>query len=726
MGKRNRKQLRRRLRLRNRLVSAALLLCASCSGTSPDELFHRFVEDVVPGNRWHETKAYIAYETRNVLSAPYRSEPQMLEVGQDGTIPLGSLADLEKVSPEAAGIKIWVSEGFLALNKVPQTVYIPLPADRDVRALAGQRVQLGPAREDARKVRAWAREVIPLPQEYVTKEVRIPQSARLDFGIGLEDEPPGAPASGVRFTVSAELNGVRRTLFAQMLNPLSTDFEPGWVDASLDLSELAGSRVRFVFRTESGHGQKGGENEPEWQSLNSPVWSSPILCPAKAREEDKRPNLVLVCLDTLRADHLGCYGYHRKTSPNIDKFAAGAYLFENAIASSSWTLPSHASMFTGLTPSVHGATVFPWGPSIREQERTLAEVARERGYLTAAYTEGGYVRAAHGFAQGFELYSDGKKPFAVGAAEETFEYALDWLRRHGSLPFLLFVHTYQTHAPYTPPKRFATMFDPDYTGRVGKDYRTSKPTLPGLSDADKAHFEALYDGEIAYTDEIVGSFLNRLREMELLDDTAVIIFSDHGEEFWEHGGTSHGETLYDEQLRVPLIIRFPGDHPPIRRVTREVSMTDLYATVAEIIGDNDAGPPGCESLLPLLSASDTQGRYEKKTIVSELSPCETRKKNPFEQPKTVKWWMRSVRTDDEKYITYEKGQTEELYNLRTDPGEENDVAPQNEKRLDHYRELLDSFLKAAATQRELSQPGEPKVPHLTEDDKRRMKALGYI
>jgi len=382
-------------------------------------------------------------------------------------------------------------------------------------------------------------------------------------------------------------------------------------------------------------------------------------------------------------------------------------------------------MFTGLTPSVHGATVFPWGPSIREEEKTFAEAARERGYLTAAYTEGTYVGAWLGFAQGFELYSDGKTPFAVGAAEETFEHALDWLRRHRNLPFLLFVHTYQTHEPYMPPKRFATMFDPDYIGRVGKDYRTSKPTLPGLSDADKVHFEALYDGEIAYTDEIVGSFLNRLREMDLLNETVVIIFSDHGEEFWEHGGIKHGDTLYDEQLRVPLIIRLADSRPPTGRVTREVSMTDLYATVAEIVGDKGAIPPGCESLLPLLNASDVGEQYNRTIAVSELGPWD-RKQNPFELPKTVKWWRRSVRTDDEKYITYEKDQTEEFYNLRADPGEENDIAPQNEKRVDHYRELLDSFLKAAARQRALTKPGEPEVPHLTEDDKRRMKALGYI
>jgi len=709
------------------LLCCSLVVCAGCSQRPTSPPFHRFVEDVAPGDRWHETKVCIADETRNLLVAPYRSRLRKVEVELDGTVLLGAVADMEQVSAEAVGIRICVAQraahGGGRKGDEPHYVYFALPPATDAGTLAAMKVQVLPAGDTKREAGVWAREVIPLPQEYVTKTVRVPPSARLDFGIALEDDNP---QTGVRFDVSVDDGRTRRSIFSQMLDPLSADYQPGWVDVSVDVSEFAGSRVRFVFRTEDLPDRKEANNGSKTVSLSSAAWSSPLLYSTERSDAGGRPNIILICLDTLRADHLGCYGYHRDTSPNIDRFAEGAFLFEKAIAPSSWTLPSHASLFTGLHPSVHLAGIWVpprFGPPIQESERTLAELAREQGYLTAAYTEGVWVRALFGFAQGFEVYSDGKGRMAKDA-ETTFNDATEWLGKYSRMPFFLFVHTYQTHTPYTPRGRFATMFDSDYTGSIGTTEALCRPQA-ATSDADRIHIEALYDGEIAYTDEVVGNFLAKLADTGLLHNTVVFIFSDHGEEFWEHEGYGHGKTVYDESLQVPLIIRLAGEHPPTGAVARQVSLTDLYATVNDLLSIDHNSPPDCMSLLPLMGVNESAQHYDRKFVVSGIIRQTLSRTAQGETE--VTWRRRSVRTDGEKYVrTGTDQQVEELYDLQADPGEKNDIAARNQPRLDHYRELLASFLERVAAGRTPLEPGQSKSPLLTEEDKRRLKALGYL
>jgi arylsulfatase A-like enzyme len=695
---------------------------------------HRFVDDVVPGGTGHETKVCIGAETRNVLFAPYRSEPRATEVARDGTVLLGAVAEIDELSPEARGIKVRLLQlpeptpGLPLEVKDPSIHYVPLERGKDASALAETRMRVLPAGKEGRTVQTWARELVPLPREYVTETVRIPRSARLDFGMGIEDAHTRPGSAAVHFTVLVKRGATRETLLSRTLHPGSAEDQPGWTDASLDLSGLAGTRVRFFFRTERVDGGDGSESESLVSWPGSPVWSSPILYSAEAPKRNDKPSILLISLDTVRADHLGCYGYHRATSPNIDKFVEDAFLFESVTAPSSWTLPSHASLFTGLLPSVHGADFFPWLPSraifpwtitVQERETTLTELARQCGLLTAAYTEGVYVRAALGFAQGFDLYSDGA---LGGVAEQTFGAALEWIRKYGMLPFFLFVHTYQPHSPYSPPGRFAAMFDPDYSGPVGKT--VFGPAVDGFSDADKVHIEALYDGEIAYTDEVVGTFLDKLRQMHVLDNTVIIIFSDHGEEFYEHGGVGHNTTLYDEQLRVPLIIRLAGAHPPTGRVARQVSLTDVYATVVDILGTDHRSPTDCTSLLPLIGGAGVQTSYEREFVVSEL--FEYDKESLPEHLMTPTWRMRSVRSAREKYIISEKSQTEELYDLQKDPGEKNNIAAVSQADTSRYRQWLKSFLETVSAERTPYPPGEREVRPLTEEDVRRLKAIGYL
>jgi len=704
--------------------SAVLLVCIGCYRPPAVKSFHRFVEYSVPANRWYETKVQIRQETRNVLFAPYRSQPKEIEIAADGTIALGEVVEFDKLSSDASGITIKVqplpSEQQLTAEDAATPIYIPLSLARDRGELAASRVKVSPEVEPLSKVQVSVRAVHTLPREYVTRTVRVPAGALLDLGMGFEGEPFATQPVAVRFSVQAEQGQERTILFSQTLQTQSEGDCGRWTDESIDLSELAGSTVRFVFSTDSaGHKQEASSANPAvplhtW----SPVWSSPILYREEPDRTDTRPNFILISLDTLRADHLGCYGYHRQTSSNIDSFARGAFLFENCIAPTSWTLPSHTSVFTGLHPAAQGPRdVLPAFRPVEQRETTLGEAARQSGYLTAAYTEGGWVRGALGFAQGFELYSDGKSDI-TGDAQNTFHHALTWVRKFRRQPFFLFIHTYQTHQPYRPPARFAAMFDSDYSGPPDEDVAYPKVNC---SEPYRERIETLYDGEIAFTDDVLGKFLDELHEMNLLENTVIIIFSDHGEEFLEHADFSHGNTLYDEVLRVPLIIRLAGGNPPAGRVTRQVSLTDLYATVVEMLQFERNAPATCLSLLPLIQSSKIEKSYDKNTIIGELyvDPQARGRNEPG-------WWIHSVRTEDWKYIFSAEKRTEELYDLRNDPAEKNNIAAQNQAEVERYRQSLELFLRTVAAERRPSPAAERRIAPLTEHDRRQLKALGYM
>ncbi len=709
--------------------SVILLLCIGCYRPPVVTSFHRFVEHTVATNRWHETKVQIGRETRNVLFAPYTSHPREVEVAADGTIGLGQIAQFEKLSSDASGITIKVrplpSKAESKAEETATPVYIPVPLGRSRADLAAVRVKVLPEAKLSRRVEASVRAVHALPQEHVTSAVHVPAGAFLDFGMGFEGEPPVSQAVGVRFSVQVEKGQERTELFSRTLRAESEDdCSCCWTDGSIDLSELGGSTVRFVFLTDfANHGRESGSTQAV-VSLDTctPVWSSPILYRAQPYRADNRPNFILISLDTLRADRLGCYGYHRQTSPNIDRFARDAFLFENCIAPTSWTLPSHTSVFTGLHPAAQGPLdILPAFRRVEARETTLSEVARQSGYLTAAYTEGGWVRGALGFAQGFELYSDGKSDI-TGDAENTFHHALMWVRKFSAQPFFVFIHTYQTHQPYNPPPRFAAMFDTGYTDPPDEDIVYPKRNR---SEPYNERIEALYDGEVAFTDDVLGKLLDEVRKMNLLENTLIIVFSDHGEEFLEHGDFSHGNTLYDEVLKVPLIIRLAGDNPPSGRVTRQVSLTDLYATVVEMLqveGSSPARTPNdCMSLLPLIRPSKTRKSYDKKTIVGELyvNPQARGCNEPG-------WWIHSVRTEDWKYLFSAKNGKEELYDLRNDPAEKNNIAAENQGQVEQCRESLGLFLRTVAAHHAPSPAAEHRVVPLTEHDRRQMKALGYM
>lgn len=329
--------------------------------------------------------------------------------------------------------------------------------------------------------------------------------------------------------------------------------------------------------------------------LPPPPAASP---PPPARPAPAR-NVLVYLIDTLRADHLGCYGYHRPTSPHIDRFAAEATLFANAVAQSPWTRPSTASLFTGVWPRTHAAN--GRHDALPPEALTLAEILAARGYRTAGFVSNGNIARSLGFGQGFEKYR--LLPSRGNRAPHVNAEAFSWLDSlEGNSPFFLYLHTVEPHAIYDPPSPFRERFAPGVEAWVGTR-QVLKQLKKGEREATPAllkDLRALYDGEIAANDAAFGELVAGLQARGLWDDTVVVVLSDHGEEFHEHGGWEHGDKLFREVLEIPLILRLPGLGAG-RTVARQAQQIDVVPTLLTYLDIEVPAPVEGRNLLPLIA-----------------------------------------------------------------------------------------------------------------------------
>ena len=330
------------------------------------------------------------------------------------------------------------------------------------------------------------------------------------------------------------------------------------------------------------------------------------------------PHILIFLVDTLRADRLGCYGYDRPTSPNIDRFATDAVRFDHPVAQSSWTRPATASILTGLYPHNHGARTR--NQKLAEDVPYLPEVLRELGYRALGVSTNGNAGPRFGFRRGFSHFKHmeerSSRPGIHVPVWRAVDETLEWLERiRPGDSFFVFLHVSDPHAPYLPPEHLRRRFAPDAAPGPGT-LTTHDPAGASHSTSD---LEDLYDGEIALVDEHFGRMVDELDQRGFLDDTIVVFVSDHGEEFQDHGLHGHGATLYQEQLRVPLIIRLPNrlrsaEGPAV--VETQVQQIDIVPTILEAIGHAGAMKTDGRSLLPLM-VSD-QGGSRPTLAVSEL------------------------------------------------------------------------------------------------------------
>lgn len=434
-------------------------------------------------------------------------------------------------------------------------------------------------------------------------------------------------------------------------------------------------------------------------------------------------NVVLISIDTLRPDHLGCYGYSKPTSPSIDRLAREGVLFEQVFSSTSWTLPAHLALLTGLPDLVHG--VMDENERLDENRITMAEMYKQNGYRTWGIFTGPFLLPRWGFGQGFDAYLDltlyDKKldgPEMLQAAEKgrTTPGALnkveDLLSNYGDEPFFLFLHLFDVHADFDPPPPYDQMFDPDYSGEVnGIDIMNNPEIHAGMAARDLAHLRSLYDGEIRFVDEEGISRLVDLLDVNGLQErTLIIITSDHGEEFFEHGVFGHRQNLYDTTLRIPLIFWAPGLVPGGVTVEDQVRIIDILPTVLELCGLPRSHESIGESLAPMFNSPDS----------------ESHERPVFAEVKSWKRYHEALRTERYKMIRDYKNEQRFCIDLSADPGE---LSPVTDPSIPVFREAMDSFFNIRfnlETYKKTLMWGNSAVPEMDEELRQRLRSLGYL
>jgi len=438
-------------------------------------------------------------------------------------------------------------------------------------------------------------------------------------------------------------------------------------------------------------------------------------------------------IDTLRADHVGCYGYDKPTTPNLDRLAREGVRFTNFHTASPWTMPSVMTMLTSLHPTVHGATSAQRRASLKV--RTLAERLKDSGYArTAAITSNPMVNSRYGFAQGFDLYDDytiffahelnlfavddvdHRKSITEAVTSQTVtRMASEWLGKHGrDGPWFLFLLYFDPHDRYVPPSPWDRKFDP-HPGAESRKRTDTGPHLlhPRVTPDELEHAIALYDGEIGYTDHCIGQLLAKLETLTLRDNTLVLVTSDHGEEFLDHSGVRHGHTLYGELTRGILILRHPGRLPAGKVVAAPAYHLDVTPTLLDCTGEKtDPECQGASRLAAMLGKTPERRAPEPEPIFLEA---------------TTKEAPRALVLGRHKLILDTASRQEELYDLKADPGEKTNLAAKHPDLSAKLRGILDAHVsQCAALAKKYHIEGDAARPQLTRQDIDALRQLGYL
>lgn len=457
-------------------------------------------------------------------------------------------------------------------------------------------------------------------------------------------------------------------------------------------------------------------------------------CPRPAA---RRPSVLLITIDTLRADHLGCYGYGRPTSPHIDRLAAAGALFTRVTASLPRTTPSVATILTGLYPKGHGARGLFY--ALSPANVTLAEVMQQAGYATAAIVSNMFLRPGQGFEQGFDLYENPTARFDGDSALEVTAGALRWLRaRDRARPFFLWVHYLDPHWTYQPSAPFDRAFDPGFDRRFSlyDDLASGRLTKGQVIFQDRLdrrqveHVVALYDGEIAQVDAALAALLEEF-ERPAEDPVLIVLTSDHGESLGEHGyHFAHGEYLYEEGLHVPLLMVMPGTIPAGLRIDALAQNVDIAPTILGLVGihrlQSIDGRPllirGGTKRAP--SGADLEVAPGRSVVFAESDFQLIHAENPrFYIPgPRGKWSSASDGRHKVIHIPRRQGETVEFYDLAEDPGETRDLGTAGTDR--EARDLLLRELrKFVDYDAGRSAPG---LDAIDPEQRQRLRSLGYV
>lgn len=444
-----------------------------------------------------------------------------------------------------------------------------------------------------------------------------------------------------------------------------------------------------------------------------------------------RPNVLLVVIDTARADRLSVDGYARQTSPEIAKLAREGVVYEQAYTPAPWTLPAHASLFTGLYPSSHGADS---GHMILEDRLyTLAEAFHDAGYRTAAYAGNPWVGRQYGFGQGFDSYEEAwqgtsgdEEDAGASRLNSRIGHWLEWRESSPTRdqPFFMFINYLEPHLPYNPPEPERSRFlaPGTDTADVERLRRFGHPQelryvlgQDGLRPGDLAILSDLYDGEIAYLDRRVGEVAGFLRARRLLDETVVVITSDHGEAIGDHGFLDHKLNVFEEVLRIPLVLRYPRAIAAGQRVAGPVMLQDLYPTLLGLAGIRPrvVAPGGDQAApeavpLPGVAGLPRSDPRSSPAIISEFArPIQFLEIMQQTFPETrIESWDRALvayRAGGEKLHWASNGR-HRLYDLTRDPAEEHDLAATRPERVAALAAQVEAWLRRPAARPPLALP----------------------
>jgi arylsulfatase A-like enzyme len=483
------------------------------------------------------------------------------------------------------------------------------------------------------------------PRTELGFSMHVPKQASLKLSACLSRETQAGDAA--RFEVIAVVNGEEMPLWSHDAKAEPDDWI--WERGRVDLGSLAGQEIELVLRTTALKGHP------------HPIWGNPSI---ETPPTGKGPrNVILIAVDTLRADRLSCYGYERPTTPHLDALAADGVRFESVVSNCNWTCPSFASIFTGLVPSRHGVFSYGSRTPLPETLLTLAERFRNAGWATQAVV---YKPPLYdgGFEQGFDVAHN--VPREAVRAEDNLTEALQWLEDAGPGRNYLFLHFNDPHQPFTQPAPFDRAFGGDPSqANVELPYSIYQDGYP-RSEKQRNVMRFLYDGEVNYVDDRIGAFLTALKERGLYDDAVIGFVSDHGEQLWEHGGFGHGpafgggDALFDEVVRVPLIVK-PGAGKYARGtvIKTQVRGFDVTPTLMELAGLPEDTDMDARSLASFLQP-------DAKEAPDRIAVVETSGNRV------------AIRNQNWKYVlTYSSSPKENLYDLQSDPGEKEDVAEQN-------------------------------------------------
>ena len=452
--------------------------------------------------------------------------------------------------------------------------------------------------------------------------------------------------------------------------------------------------------------------------------TSPSLLATSAYDKTARPDIIVYIIDALRSDHLGCYGYSLPTSPYIDAFAEENTLFTHAYANSSWTRPSGATILTGLLPKHHKTMLVEH--KLPPDVITLPEILKNHGYYTVAFNTNGNVGKGFGFDQGFDefhIYADDIKTETVHVRSDVvnrdiFTFLQEYRKRSDRKPLFLWIWSTDPHDPYTPHESVSQTLGIEQFETLDKSYWRLAPfcekreesdfTWPSLSAME--YLRTLYDQEILFNDLTFGQLLDQLKQNGIYDNSLILFTADHGEEFLDHNWFGHGKTLYNEQLRIPLIIK--SDAINKGRFNDNVQLADIVPTMLDILGIDTPYALDGASLIgktalkgrPIFAEEAHSGNYLRSLIIG---------KDKF---------IFNLASTKYLHIPWRVVYPQELYELEQDPGER--------KNLFDKMEILSAFMKHELADAYSRQPSgldvEAETTELTEKQKEHLRGLGYI